>query len=850
LENYQGAAKLAALDRCYHLALAYQLKALTLATLEFGFDAEKHLENQSTNFSGDTDEKHSCSKTAFTESSNETTNRGISSDHSNEDKIRSTDFPHNSDMVNAAKDRNSNPLIVNYKEQLKAHVTNVNSNCIQFENGSDNNKTEAAENIVTNSNLVNEIIVSTEAFVNVKSNAEDAAQCDDKDDAAVSKMRRGSLVSDTADHEDIIINIEDQSHMMSIPQNTNCNKKEIVTESDTKKESESVTKVENRNRRNSKLDLLYKSEDVSETSQVLEDNHTIKNKSEVEFSDETCVQLNEDLKPNSKLPLIQSSTDKMKTESEKEEGLKLEDSNQETDFVVNPTDDLSSKTQVFPIEEEGETGSSISTPESLTSTNVHDSEMHAFAVQGGTEQMSEGHHLTSPDSSTSPLVSEERGPVSPESFLPRGYEQSSDNAGVNLISINENTDFQNPVSVCFDVDKEKNFEQQKEDPNKCEPELIGDLPPLLNSDINSTGNSESFSVIQQENVLEESDLNSRFVNDVGEPQSNFDTITPLEESSISVVKQKESIKNEEREMKNETDNISYEFQNNRICDQKNTSECKSLAASNTLNETTGKIYDLKQKLTSSDPNKILFDSDTCSKVVESDCSKFEHMVDLTLKSPGSKEEANDSVVKEKLATCNKKPSINLSTGLELSSFSSTTSNVVTMSNVVTETTGEPTAREFERSARDHQNSAKQLCSDRVDLENYENELKLSSGEKDFLVTEVALESGVSAKSKKVVRVKVCDNTFSENIKSAQTDLISQSGPSENGPSKIMRGNSTQQVKNTDESSATKELTGSTACVDLVGQAAAVVEYYVSVMEEDSHTMMSRLLEQVCSSYTS
>jgi hypothetical protein len=33
-------------------------------------------------------------------------------------------------------------------------------------------------------------------------------------------------------------------------------------------------------------------------------------------------------------------------------------------------------------------------------------------------------------------------------------------------------------------------------------------------------------------------------------------------------------------------------------------------------------------------------------------------------------------------------------------------------------------------------------------------------------------------------------------------------------------------------------------VDLVDQAAAVIEYYVSVMEEDSHAMMSRLLEQV------
>jgi hypothetical protein len=220
------------------------------------------------------------------------------------------------------------------------------------------------------------------------------------------------------------------------------------------------------------------------------------------------------------------------------------------------------------------------------------------------------------------------------------------------------------------------------------------------------------------------------------------------------------------------------------------------------------------------------------------------MVDLTLKSLGSKEETNDSVLEEKLTACSKKPSVNLSTGLESSSFSSTISDVVTMPDVITDTFKESAVKELERSARDHQNNTKQLCSDRVDLENYENELKLSSSNRDFLITEGALENGVPVKAKKVVRVKVCDNAFSENVKSAQIDLMSHSEPSENGSSKIKYGNSTQQVKNTDENSAVKELTGSTACVDLVGQAAAVVEYYVSVMEEDSHAMMSRLLEQV------
>jgi hypothetical protein len=40
----------------------------------------------------------------------------------------------------------------------------------------------------------------------------------------------------------------------------------------------------------------------------------------------------------------------------------------------------------------------------------------------------------------------------------------------------------------------------------------------------------------------------------------------------------------------------------------------------------------------------------------------------------------------------------------------------------------------------------------VNLENYENELKLSSSDGDFLITEGALENGVPVKAKKVVRV--------------------------------------------------------------------------------------------------
>ncbi|XP_021913956.1 uncharacterized protein LOC110827029 isoform X3 [Zootermopsis nevadensis] len=820
LENYQGAAKLAALDRHYHLALSYQLKALTLATLEFGFDPEKHHENPCTNFSRETDEKHLNSKK--TESSSETANRGLSPDHSEEDKIRNTNFPQNSNMVNEAENRNPTSLIV---KRLKARVTNVNSSCIHVENGSGNSKTEVTESIVTDSNLVNKVVVSTEAYVNMNSSVEDTAQCDDKEDTTLNEIKRDCSVSDTTNHEDNIINIEDKSNLIT-PQNRNY-KTEIVTESDT----------ENKNWRNSKLDLLYESEDISETNQVTEDTDTIKKKSIVGFSGEICVQLNEDLKSDSKLPLIRSSTDKTKPETEIEESVKLDDSNEEVDFMVNPSDDLRSKTQVFPIEEEGETSSSISTPESLISTNVNDSEMHAFAVQGGTEQMSEGHHLTSPDSGTS-LVSKERCPMSSKFFISEVYEQSSHDADVNLICTDENRDFENPVAACTDVDKEKNFEQQNEDPDKCETELIGDLPPLLNSD-KSMGDSESFSVIQQKNVLMESELNSRFLNDVGEPQSSFDTSTLSVESNISGVKEEVGVKTED-EMKHKTDNGTHEFQNNGIRDQKSTSECKS---SKNLNETIGKIDNLKQELTSSDPNTIFFNSETCSKVVESDCTKYEHTADLSLKSLNFKEETGDSVTEEKLTARIKQPSVNLSTCLDSSSLSSTKNQVVIVPDVVIETFVEPAVGELERNCRDIENSTKQLCSDTVDLENYENELKLSSGDKDSLITDVAPENGVSGKSKKVVRVKVFDNAFSENIKSAQTDLISQSEPSENGPSKINCGNGTQQVKSTDENGATKEVTGNTACVDLVGQAASVVEYYVSMMEEDSHAMMSRLLEQ-------
>ncbi|XP_033611768.1 uncharacterized protein LOC111875606 isoform X4 [Cryptotermes secundus] len=820
LENYQGAAKLAALDRHYHLALAYQLKALALATQEFGFNAEKHPENHCSDLSKETCEKNSNSDRTFTKSSNETASNGVSLDCSNEDKMNSTDFSDNSNVINAAKDRNSNPIIINYKEQFKAHVTNVNSSCVSVQhlgsnsyygNGSANSKTNVTENAVSNSNLVNEV-VSTEVTADISSCTENRAECvEGMGDITANQMRRGSLVSDTADAEENILNCEDQSDMINVPQNSNY-KNKIITKSKTGKGSESMTEVENRNQRNSRIDLLRNSENESERNQFVRDDNSPP-------CDRICIKHNEDLKPNPELPLVQCSTDTMKTESEKEERLKPEDSKQQTNLLAKPLDHLSRKTHVSPIEEEVETSSSVSTPESLIATNVNDSEIHAFAVQGGTEQMSEGHHLTSPDSITSPLVSEEQGLLSPEPFVPHVNEQSSQNASVNLIPINENGNIQNQV-ISSEVGEENS--------NKCETELIGSLTSLLNSYTSSTGNSESFIEIKQETALRDSDVNSGFHNGAVGLQSNSDTLTLTVESNVvSIVNEsgeKGGVSNEEREV---------EKQANRVCNQEDTPENELIVTSDSLHGTVCKAYALNKTFPCNDlhiivDNKGVFDAADGGQVTKSDCSKFQQILDLSIELPCPKDSdslhASYSVAEEKLTPFSKTVS-----------FSSTENNVAKTPSTVTETDDEPKIRSLEINVI----STKQLSSDKTDLENYENELKVCSSDRDFHIPENALDDGVSVKSTD----DTFNSSFSENLKPEQTDLVSRSTASDTAPSKMMYGNSIQQADATDEGNTSNQSAETNTCKDMVGRAAAVVEYYVSVMEEDSHAMMSRLLQQ-------
>jgi hypothetical protein len=126
------------------------------------------------------------------------------------------------------------------------------------------------------------------------------------------------------------------------------------------------------------------------------------------------------------------------------------------------------------------------------------------------------------------------------------------------------------------------------------------------------------------------------------------------------------------------------------------------------------------------------------------------------------------------------------------------------------------------------------------LDNYENELKISSGDKDFHLTQDAVGNGGCVKSIDAVVGEVCDSKFSGNLMPGEADLTSVNGI--NGTASSTH----QQVYKVDESKMSDHLTETRACKDLVNQAAAVVEYYVSVMEEDSHAMMSRLLQQVCS----
>ena len=885
MENYQGAAKLAALDRHYHLALAYQLKALALASLEFGSNPEEHLENRSTGCSKSASDKMYSSNSTFTKMLNSTVNVNEFSDYSNEDKMRTKVSKHNPNVVNTAKNRNANPVSRIYRDEFEVNVSGVNSCCMtvkqlgvnsSVENGSANNKTKVTENTITDSNLVGKTIVSTEAVVNISRKNKDVGhRGEDSDDTAVNKMRRSSVVSGMADSEEHLLNIEDISDVTEGPQNSNC-KSKIVTESKT--EIQSLSNVEEKNWKNCKIDLLYSSENKSEANKVIKDSETSEDKLKVEFSSKICHHINEDLNPNLKFPLAQPNTDEVKLELNKEEDLKFEDSNQET-HLVKPPDHISNKTQVIMVEE-AETSSSVSTPESLTVSYIHDSEMHAFAVQGGTEQMSEGHHLTSPGCSTS-LGSEERGLLSPEPILPQSNEQVasgeqglvspepilsqvhewvlseeqhlvnpepvlpqanepiSQTVGMNLVSINGDENLQIPFVVSPEGDKNNSGKHQTE--------IISSLTPVLISDAGST--SESFLVIKQDNLCENVGLKSHFFNAGAGLQRNSDADTPaVKNDIISAVNESHevgNVNNEARKVKKETDIASHDLQNSKqLYDQENISATNSLT-SDTLNPTVDAVCKPNKEVTSCDRNEMCVDSNGSSEVMGLDGNKYQCRVDLGQKLPQSEEsdilQLNSCATEEKLSPSNKNIPVSFNTDLQpsTSSSSSTQCDEIKTINTITSIGGEEAVKASKIHVWDHQSDIEQSSSDRIDLDNYENELKISSGDKDFHLTQDAVGNGGCVKSIDTVVVGVCDSKFSGNFISGEPDLTSVNGV--NGTA-----SKTQQVYKVDESEASDRLNETRACKDLVNQAAAVVEYYVSVMEEDSHAMMSRLLQQVCS----
>jgi len=878
LENYQGAAKLAALDRHYHLALAYQLKALALASLEFGSNPEEHLENHSTDFSRSAPDKMYNSNSTFTKILSSTMKGNEFSNYSNEDKMRTTFSKHIPDTVNTAKNRNANPVLGIYREEFEVNVSGVNSCCMavkqlgvqtSVENGSANNKTKVNENTITDSNLVGKTIVSTEAVINISRENKDTGHCDE--DSALNKMKRSASVSGTGDSEEHLLNIEDRSDVTEGPQNSNC-KSNIVTESKT--ETQSLSNIEEKNWRNCKIDLLYCSENKSEGNEVIKHCETPEDKLKVEFSSEICHHINEDLRS----PLAQSDVDEVKLELNKEEDLKFEDSKQEA-HLVKPPDHISNKTQVIMVEE-AETSSSVSTPESLTMSNGHDSEMHAFAVQGGTEQMSEGHHLTSPGCSTS-LVREEQGLFSPESILPQSNEQvlsgeqglvspepilsqvhewvlsgeqhlvnpepvlpqanepNSQTTGMNLVSINGDENLQVPFVVSPEGDKNNS--------DKHQTEMISNLTPVLNIDAGST--SESFLVIKQDILCENVGLSSHSFNAGVGLQRNSDVDTPAVKNNIISVayesSEVDSVNTEAKKIKKGTDNVSHDLQNSKqLYDQENLSATKSLT-SDTLNRTVDAICKLNKAVTSYDRNEMCVDSSGSSEVMGSDHNKYQCRVDPGLKSPQSEGsdilQLNSCATEEKLSPSNKNISVSFNTDLQTSSlsFSSTEHDVIKTINTITAIGGEETIKASEIHVWDHQSDIEQSSSDRIDLDNYENELKISSGDEDFHLTQDAVGNRGCVKSIDAVAVEVCDSKFSGNLVPGESDLTSVNGV--NGTA-----SKTQQVYKVNEIKTSDRLTETHACKDLVNQAAAVVEYYVSVMEEDSHAMMSRLLQQVCS----
>jgi hypothetical protein len=323
-------------------------------------------------------------------------------------------------------------------------------------------------------------------------------------------------------------------------------------------------------------------------------------------------------------------------------------------------------------------------------------------------------------------------------------------------------------------------------------------------------------------------VNSTFHNGGVGLQSNSDALTPtVESNTVSVVNEsleKGGVNNEEREMENQSD---------RVCDQENTPENEFIVTSDSLNGTDCKAYSLNKTFTFNDSHKMIDNKGVVGttdyrQVTRSDCSKFQQILDLPVELPRPKDSdslhTSYSVAEEKLTPY-----------VKTVSFSSMENNVVKTPSTVTNI-DKPTIRALEISV----NSTKLLSSDKTDLENCENEFKVCSIDRDFLLPEKALD-GVSIKS----TYDIFNNPFSENMIPEQTNLVSPSTASDTAPSKIMYGNSTQQADATDEGNTSKQSAETDTCKDMVSRAAAVVEYYVSVMEEDSHAMMSRLLQQVC-----
>ncbi|KAJ9601762.1 hypothetical protein L9F63_000054, partial [Diploptera punctata] len=656
LENYQGSAKLAALDRHYHLALAYQLKALAVASAEKGIDLEKQFDKQSTNLNQEMTEKISnINKDLITGITNIKKATNGSTIHSalNGDETKSTNFSSNSNLNNEAKDRNSNPLILDINEGSQV---NGNSNYVD------------AEKLETNENI-------SSGDKNIK----DSKNMLENHEKEISLSKNG---------DSILMNDE----------------KKILTNANNGEFKISSEEVENKNKRNSEINLI---------STAIETEHERKIKSRIFREIDTHSGSN---------------------------GI------EEKHLEVGENISEQGKNLVEKTIDENESSSSISTPESLASTNAPDSEMHAFAVQGGTEQMSEGHrYLTSPDSSTSPLASEEPSLLSPEPFLPQIVEKTSpQKPDINLIPVNKNVDIQNKGTS----DKDKN---------------------IVNTNINKNVDSV---VLVPSNKPEISGNGLELINNsLSTPTVEADNRKTVESSDTVICEQ----------------NKKYELLENIGDSQriKENGDSQGVENGDSLMLRSGKNL-------SEDINK-LSDSESVLQAGDRDC-KIE-ISDMELKfkencpSKNGRNEGIKSVETEVFLT-----------------------------------------KEINGAV-----SGKHSSSDRTDLENYENELKDSDKVSCYMKASVVDGSG--SKIGKLAEIINSQCTLAE-----KTGPSTKTGGISSFPSRPVEERIVQQIDSVSKSS-TNELSESSQCRDLVAQAAVIVEFYVSVMEEDSHGMMSRLLQQ-------